>query len=101
MTSDGDDGKSHDSEDGPEGDWFPLDVRLSQAEFLAGVMEALDLDDEVWGIRFETVRLDDVDGEPTFVVELQVNLELGMVAAERRKSNADLQAEFFLRTNTA
>jgi hypothetical protein len=96
--------QSEDREDGYEDEdsvWVPLSIHLSRSEFLNMIVEELgEYDAEAQAVRGATVRLVDVEGDPTFVVELEAAFEVGMTAAVRGKSDSLTElGEIYLRTN--
>ena len=80
--------------------WIPLELRLSQSEFLAQIVAQFeDWDDEARSVRDAKVRFVKEGNEHAFVVELVVAFEAGMTAAERGKHNqAETEVPMQLRT---
>ena len=93
-----------DDEDNEENDeeivWVPLEIRLSQSEFLEQIVTHFeDWDDEARDVRGAKVRVVKEGNEHVFVVEIVVAFEAGMTVAERGGSNlAETEVGMMLRT---
>lgn len=76
-----------------------LSIRLTLADFLKAVTESLGANAEVWDLSDGRVRLDESGAEPAFVVDIEVGVETGMVAAGWSKPDAITEITAFLKTN--